>query len=326
MTYPILTFLVTAGLALGQTALPAKPAVPKQGEVPPETVVMKVGEKSITAAELNKLVSTFSKEVQTQAARDPKQVMQSYFLMQSLAKEAVEQKLDQTSPTKETLELQRLQTLASALISQHGASIAVSDEDARKRYEAGRDQRYQQARIRAIVIKYADAGIVQTAINMSDPKAPKPEPASLLPTENEARTKAVGIVKQARNGGDFAELAKKLSDDQQTGANGGLFPPLRLADRIPDGIKNVVFTMKPGEISDPVRQPLGFYVIKLEERGAMPFDDAKPGIVNEIKQERFEKWMAEVRKPFEVTIESPEFFGMTPPKPAEGAAPAGPAK
>ena len=133
-------------------------------------------------------------------------------------------------------------------------------------------------------------------------------------------------MKQARSGGDFAELAKKLSDDKQTAANGGLFPPLRQADRIPDDIKNVVFTMKPGEISDPVRQPIGFYIIKLEERGHMPFDDAKAGSSNEIKQERFEKWMAEARKPFEVTIESPAFFGMTPPAPAAWRPPAGPAK
>ena len=52
----------------------------------------------------------------------------------------MEEKLDQASPIKETLELQRMQTLAGALMNRHGASITVSDEDARKRYEAEKDR------------------------------------------------------------------------------------------------------------------------------------------------------------------------------------------
>lgn len=319
MKYPILvlSLSVCAVMAQSQTTPPPQP----KKEIPPDTVVLMVGDKPYTAGEINGLVKTFSPEIQSQAARDPKQVIQSYFLMRSLADRALKEKLEETSPVKEQLELLRYQTLASAVINRYGESIAVSDEDARQKYEAEKNEKYQQARIRAILLKCAGPGTVSTALDMSDPKAPKQEKAPSLPTENEARLKADEIIKKARAGADFAALAKELSDDKQTAANGGLYPPVRQSDRIPEAVKATVFAMKPGEISEPLRQALGLYVIKMEDRGVMPFEDAKTAVVNEIKQERFQKWMENVRKPFEVTIENPEFFGMkgAAPSPAKAA-------
>src|SRR5205823_5818191 len=111
------------------------------------------------------------------------------------------------------------------------------------------------------------------------------------------------------------------SDDKQTGAKGGEFPMFHESDRIPEDIKKAVFALKPGEISDPVRQANGFYVVKLEERGIQPFSEVKDAVANEIKQERFQKWMTDVQKQFEVTVESPAFFGapsLQAPRPTVG--------
>lgn len=288
-------------------------------QIPPETVVLKVGGKSMTAAEVNRLASTFAQDIQAQAARDPKTVFASYFLMRNLADQALKEKLEETSPLKEQIELQRAQTLASAVINRYGASISISDEDARKRFEADKNEKYQQAKIRAIFLKCATPGMATTGIDLSDPNNPKQGKPPVLPTENEALLKAEELIKKARAGADFAALAKEFSDDKQSGPNGGAIPAVRQSDRIPEEIKKVVFSMKPGEISEPVKQPLGFYVVKMEERGLMAFDDAKTAVTTEIRQERFEKWMEEVRKPFDVTIENPEFFGLKAPAPAAPA-------
>jgi hypothetical protein len=59
------------------------------------------------------------------------------------------------------------------------------------------------------------------------------------------------LVKQLRDGADFAELAKKNSEDKNSAASGGDFGVLRRGDRIPEEIKTAVFALKPGEVSDP---------------------------------------------------------------------------
>jgi hypothetical protein len=94
--------------------------------------------------------------------------MQSYFLMQSLGERAVAEKLDQTSPYKEQLELQRLQFLATAVVNRHSASIPVTAEEQQKRYEQEKAEKYEKAKIRAIMIMYGDK-MMQTQINMADP-------------------------------------------------------------------------------------------------------------------------------------------------------------
>ncbi|MBS1875440.1 MAG: peptidylprolyl isomerase [Acidobacteria bacterium] len=329
MKHLILTFSLcaAAGMAQTQSAGQQQPAAQPKA-IPPDTVVMKVGGQPMTAAEVNRLVTSFAQDVQRQAVRDPKTVFQSYFMMRTLAEQAIKEKLDENDLVKRQIELMKSQVLASAVINRYGASIQVSDEEARARYEAEKSEKFQQAKIRSILLKCQGPGTVANALNMADPTAPKADKAPALPTESEARVKADDIVKKARGGADFAALAKQFSDDKTTAAGGGLYPAVRQADRIPEEIKKIVFSLKDGEVSEPVMQPLGLYVIRMEERGFMPFEDAKPHVTAEITQERFSQWMDETRKPFEVTIENPEFFGMstTPGQPPSKQTPAPSAK
>lgn len=288
-----------------RAATPAKPAP----VIPPGTVVLKVGGRNITAAEFDKMIAYFPADVQQSAKTNPKVVIQSYFVMEELAKRAQQQKLDQTSPVKETLELQRMQTLATAVVNQQTAGIVVTDEEQQKRYEADKDTKYGVAKIRAIFINFGDPMAINANVDMSDPKNPKTTIPKKIRLESEASISAADVVKRARSGADFAAMAKEISDDKSTGANGGEFPLVRQTDQLPDNIKRAVFSMQPGEISDPIRQQNGFYVVKVEERRIQAFTEVRTQVANDIKQERFQKWMADVQKPFEVTVESPVFFG-----------------
>lgn len=263
----------------------------------------------MTAAEFSQLITAFPPDIQQSAQKNPKQVIQAYYLMQNLTRQAEADKLDQTSPVKETLALQRMQTLAAAVVNRHRESITVSDEDQKARYETDKDTKYNQAKIRAILISFGDPKALNANVDMSNPNSPKTTIPKSIRLEEEAKLISEDIVKQARAGGDFAAMAKAKSDDKQTGAKGGEFPMFRESDRIPDGIKKAVFALKAGEISEPVRQANGFYVVKLEERGIQPFSEVKDAVATEIKQERFQKWMTDVQKPYEVTVESPVFFG-----------------
>ncbi|MEJ2514101.1 MAG: peptidylprolyl isomerase [Gammaproteobacteria bacterium] len=65
------------------------------------------------------------------------------------------------------------------------------------------------------------------------------------------------------NGEDFAELAVSSSDGQQA-LNGGRLG-WRVGNQIPAQFQEVITSLKPGEISDPVRSPSGFHIFRVND-------------------------------------------------------------
>jgi peptidyl-prolyl cis-trans isomerase SurA len=79
-----------------------------------------------------------------------------------------------------------------------------------------------------------------------------------------ARTRAEGILKKAQGGESFAELAISDSDGQQALDGGDLgWRPL---GELPSVFVRSVTLMDPGQISDLIRSPSGFHIIKLEDK------------------------------------------------------------
>ena len=85
------------------------------------------------------------------------------------------------------------------------------------------------------------------------------------------------ILDEARKGKDFAELAKKYSQDETTANKGGELG-FFTAKQMEPAFSAAAFALKPGEISDLVRTPYGFHIIKSEEikeARTAPFDEVK---------------------------------------------------
>src|SRR5262249_25229789 len=72
---------------------------------------------------------------------------------------------------------------------------------------------------------------------------------------------------QARAGADFAELAKKNSDDEASAKNGGDLDYFGRGRMVPE-FDQAVFAMQAGEISDPIKTQYGYHVIKLVDKKA----------------------------------------------------------
>ena len=81
--------------------------------------------------------------------------------------------------------------------------------------------------------------------------------------DKEVRAKAAPVLEKARQGEDFAELAKKYSDDpsKDEGGDLGYFAQGDMVKPVED----VAFKMKKGEISDLVRSPFGYHILKIED-------------------------------------------------------------
>jgi len=81
----------------------------------------------------------------------------------------------------------------------------------------------------------------------------------------QAKKQIEDIKKELENGADFAELAKKYSQDPGSAPNGGdlgFFSRGRMVQEFEDA----AFSLEPGQLSDPVRTQFGFHLIKVEEK------------------------------------------------------------
>ncbi|MBZ5529818.1 MAG: peptidylprolyl isomerase [Acidobacteriia bacterium] len=81
---------------------------------------------------------------------------------------------------------------------------------------------------------------------------------------DEARVKAEGILKQIKAGGDFAELAKKNSQDSSA-ADGGELGWIVKGQTVAE-FEKVAFAQNKGQISDLVKTIWGFHIIQTEEK------------------------------------------------------------
>jgi len=95
-------------------------------------------------------------------------------------------------------------------------------------------------------------------------------PEISLPTDTlEVYTKAYNVYKRLMNGEDFTTIGQALEADENSGAhyadNDYLFPL-----QAPKVFEDVAYTMSEGEISAPVRTPVGFHIIRLNQRIADP--------------------------------------------------------
>jgi peptidyl-prolyl cis-trans isomerase D len=91
----------------------------------------------------------------------------------------------------------------------------------------------------------------------------------LLKTEGKddatVKARAQELLKQAKAGADFAELAKKNSEDTDSAKNGGDLDYFGRGRMVAE-FDQVVFAMTPGTISDVVKTGFGYHIIKLVDK------------------------------------------------------------
>ena len=106
--------------------------------------------------------------------------------------------------------------------------------------------------------------------------------------EAAAKAKAEDVLKQAKAGADFAELAKKYSEDEGSAKNGGDLDYFGRGRMVPE-FDQAVFAMQPGQISDLVKTQYGYHIIKLIDKKTAttrPLQDVRQQIVDQLAYER----------------------------------------
>jgi peptidyl-prolyl cis-trans isomerase C len=325
-------FVISAGVAClsaqtpaGQTpaappvhavVTPGSPSVkPPEAPVPPDKVVLTIGNEKITAQEFDLIVEALPEQVQAQVRGPQKrQFAEQLVRVKVLYQEAVKRKLDQNPRLQTQIELQKENTLAGFLMQEMTANAQVDDATARQYYEQHKSD-YESVHAHHILIRTKGS--------------PLPiQPGKKELSDEEALAKAQEIRKKLLAGEDFATLAKADSDDVRSGANGGDLGFVKHNQTVPP-FDQAVFSLAPGQLSEPIKTQFGYHLIKVDQHETKTFDEVKADVERKVRPELAHSAVENLEKQTTVVIDD-NFFGPAHAAPAAATpspapAPAAPA-
>ena len=146
--------------------------------------------------------------------------------------------------------------------------VKVTDEDARQYYTQHLSDYRISDRVNVAHILFKTTGKT---------------PAEVATIEKTAQD----VLAQIKGGANFADLAKKYSEDTSASKGGELGWVMR--GQTVKEFENTAFSMKPGQVSDLVRTVYGIHIIKLEDKQTAhleSFDEVKAPIVADLEKQR----------------------------------------
>ncbi|HXZ41953.1 MAG TPA: peptidylprolyl isomerase [Terriglobales bacterium] len=153
--------------------------------------------------------------------------------------------------------------------------MKVTPQDLQSYYDQHRDEYRvpEQVNVRHILIK-----------------TPLPGPDGKVDQKgvDEARKKAEDILKQVKTGANFADLAKKFSEDTASAKDGGSLGWIQRGRTVPE-FEKVAFSLPKGNTSDLVQSSYGFHIIRVEDKQdahLKTLDEVKAQIEPLIKQQK----------------------------------------
>ncbi|MEA3385697.1 MAG: peptidylprolyl isomerase [Thermodesulfobacteriota bacterium] len=218
-----------------------------------ENILAQVGSYKLTLEEFEIQIQSLPPQLQMALLRNPQlkeQFLNRWVDITLIAQEARDKKLDQDPEIQAKIE-----DIMNAVLAQEFLQREIEDnvkitDDEIETYYKGHVEEFtisESAKARHILLKVPEG---------ADEKA-----------WAEAESKARDIKKKLENGEDFAELAKKYSDDPGSKNKGGDLGFFTKGSMVPE-FESAAFSLKPGEVSDPVKTNFGYHIIEVQEKKA----------------------------------------------------------
>jgi parvulin-like peptidyl-prolyl isomerase len=245
------------------------------GESPPDPgIVAQRGDVRLSTADLNATLADLDPQVRAQVTANPQTLAnfaRERVLNLAVLAEAKAAKWDQRP------DIARKMNDARDAVAVQSWLASLVPTDPAYPSEAEVTAAYENNRSRLLTPKQYH--IAQIVLNMKQGATPQ--------EDEEVRKKASDLRTQAlRPKADFAEIAKKNSQEKQSADNGGDVGWIRESDMLP-AVREAVSGLAEGAISQPVRVPDGWHVLKLiglKPSGEISLLDAKPQIVAALRQ------------------------------------------
>ena len=255
----------------------------------PNRIVATINGKQITAQQAVNMMKQIPED-QRRTVPSLATLLERVYMIDQFADEAQKLKLDDQSPWKERLQLDRRQVLAQAYMTEMGKGSSNPSGTGAQQYYNTHPADLEQVKLSGIFIGFNAPGTPANGTKVTR-------------TEAEAQQKANDLEKKIKDGGDFSALARTDSDQQQSSVRGGDLGTYTVGDtNLPPDIKSAVSKLQPGQVSDPIRLPAGYFILKLDSRTKVPFDQARAGIVQKMEVDKYK-----------IQVQDPDFFASSAP-------------
>jgi peptidyl-prolyl cis-trans isomerase SurA len=198
----------------------------------------------LVAAQKDTLIEVTTQEVD-EAVKNQLKKVKSEFSEEAFKAQLKAEGLTETELRKKYREQIKNQMMIDRLIASKLSKVSVSTREVKDFYQSYKDSIPDQPE--AVKLSH-----ILLEIKPSEE------------TSDSLKKKAGMILKLAKGGKDFAQLASQYSDDP-TGKEGGNLGFFRKGDMIPK-FEEVAFALEPGEISDVVETEFGYHIIKVDEK------------------------------------------------------------
>jgi peptidyl-prolyl cis-trans isomerase SurA len=264
-----------------------------------DRIVAVVNKEVITASELNEAIDSAERHLRRRGTPlPPRELLERQMLERLVVDKAQLQMARETGIRVDELQLDRaVQRVAEqnrmslaefrGALERDGVAFAAYREDLREQIILSRlREREVNDKIHVsdgeIDLFLADlkAPAERVEFNLAHILVRIPEQASPERLDA-ARGRAEKVVLEARGGVDFARLAASYSDAPDA-LQGGVIG-WRAQDRLPDLFVSALARMKPGEVSDVLRSPAGFHVVKLVERRGAGAESGAPVVQTRLR-------------------------------------------
>ncbi len=264
-------------------------------------VAAKIGNEKITLGEVDEMMKTVPEQYQAVAQMHKDMLLDSMINQRLLYSEASKMNFDKDPEVQKQLDDTKKEILIKAYLKKEiEDTVKVSDDDAKKYYDANKDKFKEPEKIKV----------------------------SHILVDNEADAK--DILAKLKAGADFAALAKEKSKDPSKD-KGGELGYLSKGQTIPE-FEQVAFALQPGQISDVVKTQFGYHIIKVTEKEpekAIAYDDVKDRLKQMLladkQKERFEALLKDLRDKNKVTVYKDVIAPPQPKVEPQAATPAVPA-
>ena len=300
--------------AASPTPAASKPASPTvETPEPADKVVLKVGDQQFTKADIDFLIENLAPQAQRAlTTQGKKQLGDQYALVVMLSRQAQLHHLDQTPQFVHKLTFQKQQLEAQTAFDEINQQAKVPPEEVRK-YYASHAADYDEITVRQIVIRK----------KVVDPQADPGHPTALTGqglAPEDAKARAEAIRKELAASTDI----KKVMDDFKAPGDVIIEPEprkVRHGGMRPE-MEKVAFALKDGEVSEPVDAPQALVIFQVTGHGHADLKDVTPEIEKNLRQQKVDAALAEVKKT--TTVWMDEQYFAAPPKPTEGPTLGGP--
>jgi len=281
-----------------------KDSAAKSETKPTGPVLAEVSGTNITVDSFKKEIDSLPPYLKPMAdsPEGKKEMLETMIIRELILQDAAKDGIENTPAVKEKLdELKKRLVVEAYLKKKVEEQSKVGDDEMKKFYDQNKDKFKTADQVRASHI--------------------------LVKSEKEAND----VLAQLKAGGNFEELAKKLSTDGAA-AKGGDLGWFSKGSMIPE-FEKVAFAMKEGETSGIVKTKFGYHIIKLTGKrpaGQRTFEEVKDQIKAAIlpskQQEVFQKLKEDLKKSGKFTIKEDVLKGLGGAPAADSKEPKGEAK